>query len=408
MKKFAPFLFLIVFVFASAKIAPAASVPYPLINHSNATFLIDGKPAYDNAYFRQIEFWFEDNRPQTDQDLTTIGSLMIQNASYHYFDENGNRINVNNEDRSFNLCFVGGDSSYVEFAPKTTNNKFIYFRGAAESGLINKTFLWKLTTDEAVPYVQEIVPNFRSTAEQLTSFVPYIEIGSNGISWRMINASDPSKAVSVPFKNSYRIFLYDANNNLLARSDHDFSANQAPSGILPLSATPVYYARMLAFINENPAYPDFQHRYVWNFWGSRISNDGVANVADLKPLTLKVGEQTTLKIALSTGYYGHTQNALVQNPVFIGDRSILQAGNVFDSATNSYTLTLKGLQKGTTTLSVLYWKSGDSNDWRTLPLNITVTDSGSSDNDSSSGGGCDSGLAGFALLTLVGLAFRKQ
>ena len=391
------------------------AAPTLSINHRSATFLIDNKPVYDNAYFRHIDFWFYDNRAQTEADKSVTGSLEIKNSTYSYYNEDWKLVDVNNQDKIFDLKYDYGDAETVEFSPKIAD-RTIYFHKIADGGLQNKAFSWSILGSSG----RGVIHNFRTTQQQVTSYVPYAELSGNNLIARMVNPSDISKAVNVPYKGNYSIRAYDRDSKTIFSSElKNFTANTPHT--MTFSLTPEAMAnavtiRINAWIFENAVEPEYKYRYVWYFWRTNKSNEGVSNADAAEPINLKVGEETVLDAVLKEGYYGVPETGIVTNPVFIGDKSVLQSSWSYNETTRTYSVTLKGLKDGVTDASIYYQKyynKDTSIDYQTIPLKVTVS-SGSTPTPtptptpSSSGGGCNTGFMGLAVLALSAIILRKK
>ena len=80
-------MFGVICVFLFGGSGSVIAAPTLQLAHTSETFLINDKPAYDNAYFSDSTFWFRVPRPEISADkdvkgfLTIIyGNLRIQHA----------------------------------------------------------------------------------------------------------------------------------------------------------------------------------------------------------------------------------------------------------------------------------------------------------------------------------------
>ena len=414
MKKITMLLVLCFFLSVGAGMAAAA--PTLEINHESDALLVDNKTVYDNAFFRCISFRVWEDRTHTESDKTHTGTLIIQKGTYS-LDKAGKWVDVIEQDKIFDLKYAYGDSTNVAFAP-WTDGGFTEFYKAAESGLNGKGFSWSVLGSIG----SGTIHNFRTTQAQLTSYAPYAEITASGITFRMVKSSDPSKAAGVPFTGSYAADAFDIDGNRIAKSEPvDCNANEAVSGTIPLSAEAlqkISFIRVRARVYENPANSDYLYNYVWFFWRTVKTNEGVADESALVPLKLKVGEQATFSVVFKPDYFGiDSTRVQMKTPLIIGDKSLVETSWTYDSNTRTYSVTVKGLKSGTTDLSIYYEKKydgyGTTTDYRTVPVQVTVegpSGGGSCCSDSGgSGGGCDAGfgLLAFAIAGAVVLREKK-
>ena len=404
MKKIAMLLVLCSFLFAGAGMAAAA--PTFAVNHRSYTFLVDDKPAYDNSNFHQIFLGVFDERALTESDKTHTGTLTIQKGTYSYYDKADKLVDINEQDKTFDLKLRYYDDTVVEFLPKA-EDVFVSFLKSADSGLNGKAYSWSALGSTG----SGTIHNFRTTQAQLTSYVPYAEITASGIAFRMVKASDPSKAIGVPFNCSYRLNAYDIDgNSILTTKKIEYKANEVVSDTFSLSPEALKKVSSIfiqAAIYENPANPDSYCMYVWDFWRTVKTNEGVANESALVPLKLKAGEQATFSVVLKPDYFGLRDTQDIKKPLFISNNSLVATSWTYDKNTRTYSVTVKGMKGGTTDLSIYYQKKysddGTTIDYRTLPIQVTVEGS-----TGGSSGGCDAGFGLLALARAGAALLRKK
>ncbi|MDR3231960.1 MAG: hypothetical protein LBT65_11015 [Synergistaceae bacterium] len=389
-------------IFAFAGVA-FAEADYTYINHQTTTFLKEGKPVYDDAMFQYINFYVEYTLPSAVADESAVGAFTIKNGTYAYWDENDQRQNVAGEDKTFDLRYQGGDATYAEFSPRFANGINVLFRRAADGGLQGKAYNWTLNGDSS----SGTMPNFRTTKEQLDAYVPYVELGSSAVSWKMV-LPKTGGAVVVPFQSRYRIGLWAKDGTRLARSDwQPFEANATPSGEFPIPADVDKQAinRVRMEVQDVQANPALPYRYRWEFFVAAHKEEDVSGLA---PLKLQPGKEEIVKLTLQPGVR-LDRNTLY--PFSIGDRSVLEDTDwTTEIETNVVTLTLTGLKEGTTDLAVVY-RDAAGDFCYTAPVQVVVADSSKPEPDtdpdpSNGGGGCNAGY-GFMGLLLTGFALRK-
>jgi hypothetical protein len=405
MKKFYVLLIGVLF-FTSAGTAVAAEIPepYTLVYHYSMSDLVDNKAIYEPAYFRQMEFYPGiDYYAATEEDRSAVGSLTIRNGTYYYFDYDGNRVDVRGEDKTFDLVYSSGSSSYIEFAP-ALDGRSIYFRGS--DGFLQGTrYNWSM---EALGYEHEgTVPNLRTHERQLATYVPYVErTKPDTFEWRMVSPENTGRALAIPYEGRYRVRVAGKNNLWGASEWALFESGETPEGswTLPAGMDAQDVRRVFVDVHlreEGPQGP--RYRYAWSFFVANRGNQGLVGESSLKNLPdLSVDEEITIQIPFSSGYYSYKS----PNPILIADPSVLrQTGWEYDPDSRMGRLTLKALKAGNTSISILYEHSDqdDTIGYVTEPISVVVAGKGTG----SGGGGCDAFALGFAALALAGILQAK-
>lgn len=400
-------MFGVICVFLFGGSGSVIAAPTLQLAHTSETFLINDKPAYDNAYFSDITFWFRVPRPEISADKDVKGFLTIKKGTYSYFDKDENLIDVHNQDKTFDVKYAYGDEKVVMFYPMVAD-KPVFFHKLADGGLQNKVFSWDIPGNSG----NSTVHNFRTTQQQITSYAPYVEISENNLIVRMVNPSDMGKALRLPDKSRYYIEVFGRGDYKPIYSSGKWEEfDSAYAKTIPLSSEDINNTALIqvaAKIFENAVDPGYEYRYSWDFNRTAKSDEGIDNAEAAKPLRLKVGEETVLDVVLKQDYYvffNAYQSERFKNPVFIGDKSVLQSSWSYDKATRTYSVTLKGLKDGVTDVSVYYQKNHI--DYQSIPLKVTVG-SGGAPEHSSSGSGCNAGFAGLAVLALSVIILRKK
>ena len=418
---------------AVALCAPAWAATYLWSNHMTSSRLVDGRSFYEGSGFNRLYLDVEDDdTAATDAHVNATGTMTIVGGSYTFW--NGTDYeDVSGTIKSFPLkAIMSAGDDYLEYQPINDAGKSIEaFYGAAETGLNGREVRWEFP---AMPELdgKATVPNFRSTAQQLSTYVPYVELvrsGGNvtGVNWRIVHPSDTAKALSLPTASMVQVRLIMHSGSIPSAWSlwQRFDAGATPKGTFDLSEL---LSKSSASISEADVcnvmvriVPDRTSNYAcysWTFDKSTVDDDaGIASWGDLAqtPLKIKEGETATVTVDLKDGYFLTGR----KDKVFVGDASILSA-TATGAGTRTATLSLKGLKPGKTTVRLFYYhqdSTGDMHHASSVAREVWVTDengeipSGSGgDTGSGGGGGCDVGIFGALSLAIVGAALiaRKR
>ena len=101
---------------------------------------------------------------------------------------------------------------YLEYWPVNDSGRLVAFAGGAETGLNGKTISWTFPAELNLDG-SGTIPNYKTTAEQLASGVPYIEVISEdgyitAVNYKIVTASDTSKAITPSYRTDFR-FHFD-------------------------------------------------------------------------------------------------------------------------------------------------------------------------------------------------------
>ena len=130
------------------------------------------------------------------------------------------------------------DSSALQYVPMDSEGRILSFVLSADNGLNGVGVNWSFPDMPSLDG-QGTIPSFRSTQQQLDSFVPYVEyIRSSsdvtGLKWRIVKASDTSTPVSQDFKMNFAIMgIVNHDNIWLIGSgeyEHEIKAGETPEG----------------------------------------------------------------------------------------------------------------------------------------------------------------------------------
>ena len=251
--------------------------------HISEVPLIDCKPSYTSATFNklQIVFFGDGDVSYISRDVEDElnGRLSISGGDFFslpgdegdyplYHGQEGSESQTFNIIPRFEDGFVGLD------VKETKESKLTYFAGTKENESMNGyTVSWEFDNPDLVAAGSDKVFNFRSTAEQLASFVPYVELtlSNNTVtatSWRIVDPSDPTKPISsAPGLISVRIDIVAKDGSSIFNTFD--SGIDLSSGATVLSGTVTdnhpYSIDNLSYINIELIIDDAYGRYIWTF-----------------------------------------------------------------------------------------------------------------------------------------------
>ena len=403
---------------AVALCAPAWAETYLWSRHHSNARLVDGKSNYEGPTFSRLGLFVDDDdRDATDAYMNATGTMTIVGGSYTFWNGTEDEA-VSGTIKSFPLkAAMDATDGYLEYGPTNGSGSFVSFYDAADTGLNGREVRWEFP---AMPELdgKATVPNFRSTAQQLKTYVPYVELvrsGGNvtGVKFRVVHPSAPSKALSLSNGSDLRVNFFDHDDNELWRSEwKTFAVGETVEGTYTLG-TPIPESE-LCYVHVR--FWDRDLLYSWSFVSSTANDDaGIASWGELEqtPLKIKEGETAAVAVSLRNGYRLSTRD----DKVFVGDSSVLSV-TADGAGTGTATLSLKGLKPGKTTVRLFYYRSDNSGSHYSTSAarEVWVTDengeipSGSGGDTGSGGGGCDVGIFGALSLAIVGAALiaRKR
>ena len=187
-------------------------------NHISTASLVDGKSDYSNAKFRSLTFNPRDTERYAESKyFVDSGRLNISGGGYTVINDASNDVveTVNNgTDKAFKLLMVSNvnlNEDNVEYETVSDNGKHIVFGGGAEKGLNGKTITWTFPENLKMSG-SAVIPNFKSTSEQLAQGVPFIELVSSdgkitSIKYKIVKASDTSTSITPSYKTDFRFYV---------------------------------------------------------------------------------------------------------------------------------------------------------------------------------------------------------
>jgi hypothetical protein len=184
------------FFITSGAFAASANDPHVFLAYRTDGVVSDGKANYGGDHTRFSWVYLGINGG----DSKSKGTLEIKDAEYTFGtwdDFRGKKGNsINGESHTFDLSYIDVILGRKAHAP-VIDNKNVIFYGAAQTGLSEKTISWTLgkTSGEIT------LPKIRSTSEQLSSYVPYVEYvlmddKVTGLILRMVKPDEPENAIT--------------------------------------------------------------------------------------------------------------------------------------------------------------------------------------------------------------------
>lgn len=407
-------------VLVTCLVLPASAAPYLWSLHQSRTDIVNERAVYDNTRFLKVLLTVDDEDTLAEQKhLDARGILTLLGGQYSFW--NGTElVDVSETSQEFALAnddFLLGKKG-IYYLLRDSKGEEIKFENAADHGLKGVRAEWMFPT---LPELNGsgTIPNFRSTQEQLKTYVPYVELvmdGTNvtGVRWRIAAPQNPFQTKPLDVATQVRVRVEDRNQKRVYHKwQSPIPANGRPEGSIaldvPLAQSEL--ARILIDLEEERT--DGTYRYLWVFNPRTQSDAGVADRDGLaEPITLKAGETRDISLNLKAGYYYAWP---ISSPL-IGDATILRAkDNAPERKTTALRFTLKGLKPGTTTLAFVYGKDEGNERWDYIynitPIKVVVTDASGNvpgGSSGSSGGGCNAGLADLALLATGTLILGRK
>ena len=268
---------LLCLLLVTAMVSSASAEMYFWSRHLSVAGLTDGHSDYSDARFHDVGIEITNsNITPTAEDTMLTGTLTLSGGSYSFWD-NGKLQQVSGTQHTFNLAFAPDGvvgSGFLDYPPVNSAGNFLRFMSAADGGLNGVTGN-AVFPDNPDYNVQGSIPNFRTTQEQLSTFVPYVEYirsGSQvtGLTWRVVNPADTSKAVSQDFEMRFRVrAVYgDEYEHLYNGSNMTIPAGELPEGIIsfgePIDESEIWAIRIRLRTYETGSSSD----YDWVFFNA--------------------------------------------------------------------------------------------------------------------------------------------
>ena len=416
------------FVFLAVLAAALCCVPawgetYLWSNHFTWSRLAGGKSSYGGSEFTRLYLDIEDDDTvATEAHMSLTGTMTIAGGSYSFW--NGTEDEpVSGKSVSFNLISTDMTlgEEYLAYQPVNDAGGLVTFYNAAETGMNGQRVTWEFP-DMPELNGQGTVPNFLSTAQQLSSSAPYVEMtrsGGNytGLRWRVVKPSNTEQALSVgtPSRVQVRVFNHDE-KRLYSGKWQNFDADKTLEGTVTFDNAIPEADLCFVSVRFRPDRSIFAC-YTWNFDNSTENSDaGIASWGDLAnaPLKIKEGKTATVTVTMKENFSPSER----KRKGFIGDTNVLSASS--EEKDRTVTLVLKGLKPGKTTIRLFYRqhdpesKINDTHYIVSTAREVWVTDEDGNvpgeGGSSSGGGGCDAGAltGGLALLLAIPMLRRRR
>ena len=174
--------------------------------------MVNGKSIYDDAEFVNFFLAPRINRLAEAKYFTNEGSITIPGGGYTLLDEDTLEV-LGTVDAGNSMTFGLKMDHYIEkhptyfvYAPIDADGRGQTFYGDI-SGLKGQTVTWTLPS-ELDASGSAVIPNIKSTSEQLAEGVPYIELVSEdrsliGIKYKLVKAQYTSTPVMFPYKTDF-------------------------------------------------------------------------------------------------------------------------------------------------------------------------------------------------------------
>jgi hypothetical protein len=264
-----------------------ASVPHIFFYHRTDSNIVGGKSNYDNTRFERAYIDITDTDPALEGVTLTIRTGSYSYGTWDGLQDNQPEGNIANADHTFDAKYSDYHTAHV---PVNTNGEELVFWGEADSGFSARAFSYNLGGVE----VNGVLPEFRTTSEQLATGVPYIEYILNsknyitGLNIRFINPANPSQplvksaAIDVNFVNRVSFWDKDGAYFGIARQDMNIPEGEEIKYQVtyddPIDPNQVYGGEV-RFGNYTVPYEEsgIYALYRWNFYNARDIQPGDNN-----------------------------------------------------------------------------------------------------------------------------------
>lgn len=250
--------------------------------HYSVSEMADGHSDYSSARFYRMRITVDDtSRTPTQEYLNLKGALTIHGGTYSFINNKLCQA-VSGTSQTLTLSKdMDLDFTALQYVPRDSEGNTIYFVMSADNGLNGVDVSWSFPDMPSFDG-QGIIPDFRSTQQQLDSFVPYIEYirsGSDvtGLKWRVVKPSDPTTPVSQDFNMTFRLVsVIDTGfyNLGIEQEEHEITAGETPEGTFmfsePISASEIGAVDVGLEINEGSD----SENYYWFFYNPIESASG--------------------------------------------------------------------------------------------------------------------------------------
>ena len=376
--------------------------------HASDASLVNGKSDYSSAKFSNVFFEIENRSPAVAEvkHFTDAGRITIPGGGYTLVDaDTGATLSTVTGNATMKLRFdsqgaLGAD--YIEYWPIDDSGNFVAFAGGAETGLNGKTISWTFPGELAELNGSGVIPNYKTTAQQLATGVPYVEIVSEdgyitAVNYKIVTASDTSTAITPNHRTDFRIYFDRATGkDVWANTYRPGWIRNTSSGTLtldipqPLSIVKRVRVRLRSYEEsaDNPAV------YQWNFYPAEA------------PITLEITTATLPNATLNAPYTA-TLAANLSGATWSLSSGTLPTGLTLNSSTGAITGTPTAA--GTSTFTVKAENESESAD-KQFTITVSKNQGGSTGITPLGGtsGGCEAGLSASGLFLLALLVKRLR
>ena len=347
---------------------------YLWTHHVSEASLVNGKSDYSGAKFSNVFFDVENANSviAESKHLTDAGRVTVPGGGYELKDIDTEET-LSTVAAGTNMTFklknnadatLGDD--YLEYDPANDSGTRVVFAGGAETGLNGKTISWTFPA-ELNFNGSGVIPNYKSTSEQLASAVPYVEIVSEdgyitALNYKIVTASNTSTAITPNYRTDFNFRIYrDDSKSSWANSYNVGTVRNTASGSKtldtpqPLSIMKRLRVRLTSYEDsaDNPAV------YQWNFYPAEAP----------APAALTITTTTLPDAALNTPYTA-TLAANLTGAAWSISSGTLPAGLTLNASTGAITGT--PTSAGTSSFTVRAVKNSQSAE-KSFTLTVSET-----------------------------------
>lgn len=179
--------------------------------HRSIVNFANGEPDYSTARFLGVWSGATNYDAQmTKEDVNLKGNITFSGGNYSFWNGKKGMSKISGTPYTFGLIPVQDVGGPLEYVPITASADSVVFCLEANGGLNGVNVSWNFP-DKPSYNGQGTVPNYRTTQEQLNTFVPYVEYISSGsqvtgLRWRLVSPDNTAEAVTLDFTVGFRLF----------------------------------------------------------------------------------------------------------------------------------------------------------------------------------------------------------
>lgn len=205
------------------------------VKHESNAGLTDGHSDYSQARFSQLYVTVSNSDVQFTEEISKLeGTFTISGGNYSFW--NGTEMQkVSGTQHTLKLGSTYGIWGYELYNDAGQRTRLCL---EADNGLNGVNVSWTVPDMPSLGG-QATFPNYRTTQEQLDSFVPYIEFIRSGtqvtgMRWRVVKPSDTSKPVAQSFNMQFQVehASREGWNDFYASEWVQIPAGTSPEGII--------------------------------------------------------------------------------------------------------------------------------------------------------------------------------